>query len=226
MSEPHRLTLLEAADALAAVFTTVDVVLSPSQPIPTPPAAVMSTGGNDPEAAEQMRRFTAPYDMSGSPTLSLPAGVDANGLPLGFQLIGPALGESAAFDDEDARIAALLRRPPTAVDNMSARHPFIQITSAIAVSPEITAHSIIPVTGSGPYEHGTDGVVAYESAHVDWAASEKVVRWNHSCQGTPVAIEEVRRILYRHAAEADAANAPPAPTPAPTSRKRARARAG
>ena len=83
---------------------------------------------------------------------------------------------------------------------MSAHHPFIQITSSIAVPPEIPAHSIIPVKGTGPYEDGNDGVVAYQSAHVDWAASEKVVRWNHSCQGTPEAIEEVRRILLLHAA--------------------------
>ena len=62
---------------------------------------------------------------------------------------------------------------------------------------------------TGPYEHGDDGVVAYESAHLDWVVSEKVVRWNHSCQGTPEAIEEIRRILYLHAAEADAVTAPP-----------------
>lgn len=126
-------------------------------------------------------------------------------------LVGQLGVLATAFgDDEDAHIAALLRRPPTAIDNMSARQPFIEITSKIAVAPSIPSHSIIPVKGTGPYAHGNDGVVAYESAHVDWVASEKVVRWNHSCQGTPEAIEEVRRILYLHAAEA----APPA-TPVP-----------
>jgi pimeloyl-ACP methyl ester carboxylesterase len=129
-------------------------------------------------------------------------------------LLGNLATVATAFEGEDARLAALLRRPPTAVDNMSARHPFIEITSTIAVPPSIPAHSIIPVKGTGPYENGNDGVVAYESAHVDWATSEKVVRWNHSCQGTPEAIEEVRRILYLHAAEADAAN-----TPTPTTQK-------
>jgi len=115
-------------------------------------------------------------------------------------LLGQLATVASAFDSEDARLAALLRRPPTAVDNMSAHHPFIQITSSIAVPPEIPAHSIIPVKGTGPYENGNDGVVAYQSAHVDWVASEKVVRWNHSCQSTPEAIEEVRRILLLHAA--------------------------
>jgi pimeloyl-ACP methyl ester carboxylesterase len=115
---------------------------------------------------------------------------------------------ATAFEGQDAQIAAALRRPPTAIDNMSARHRFITVTSEIAVPGNVPAHSIIPVKDTGPYARGDDGVVAYESAHLDWAASEKVVRWNHSCQGTPEAIEEIRRILYLHAAEAAAAAAP------------------
>ncbi len=118
----------------------------------------------------------------------------------------------------------MLQRPPTAVDNMSAHHPFIEITSTIATPATIPAHSIIPVKGTGPYENGNDGVVAYQSAHIDWATSEKVVRWNHSCQGTPEAIEEVRRILYLHADEADAAShvEPAAPLPSRAKGKRGR----
>jgi hypothetical protein len=43
--------------------------------------------------------------------------------------------------------------------------------------------------------------VAYRSAHIDEAVSEKLVRWNHSCQAQPEVIEEVRRILLLHAGE-------------------------
>jgi pimeloyl-ACP methyl ester carboxylesterase len=141
-------------------------------------------------------------------------------------LLGQLATVATTFGD-DAKIAAILRRPPTAVDNMSPSHPFIQITSSIPVPPEIPAHSIIPVKGTGPYENGNDGVVAYQSAHVDWAGSEKVVRWNHSCQGQPEAIEEVRRILLLHAAEADAAGAtaPATPPSAPTRPKAKKVRA-
>ena len=134
-------------------------------------------------------------------------------------LLGQLAVAATSFND-DARIAALLRRPPTAIDNMSASHPFIQITSSIAVPSDVPAHSIIAVNGTGPYENGNDGVVAYQSAHVDWAASEKVVRWSHSCQGTPEAIEEVRRILYLHAAEADAALRPTPAAPTPRRKRR------
>ena len=44
----------------------------------------------------------------------------------------------------------------------------------------------------------TDGVVAYESAHIEGVESEKVVRSGHSTQGHPETIEEVRRILREH----------------------------
>jgi amidase len=110
----HEARLRFAGD-MAALFTTVDLVLAPAQPIPTPPAAAMTAAAADPEATEQMLRFTAPFDMSGSPTLSLPGGVDANGLPLGFQLVGPALGEPVLLRAGHAYQQATewhRRRPP------------------------------------------------------------------------------------------------------------------
>ena len=53
----------------------------------------------------------------------------------------------------------------------------------------------VPAFQEGPLEEGRDGVVAYVSAHIEEAVSEKVVRSGHSVQGHPEAIEEVRRIL-------------------------------
>ena len=91
-------------------------------------------------------------------------------------------------------------RLPTAVDNMSPRNPFIKTLSIIPIDPGVAAHSIIPVKGTGPVETGDDGVVKYESAHIDGVKSELVVRWEHSVQGQPEAILEVRRILLEHAA--------------------------
>ena len=64
----------------------------------------------------------------------------------------------------------------------------------------VKAHSIIPVRGDLPPYGQTDGVVRYDSAHLDWVASELVVpRSGHSVQRNPIAIEEVRRILVEHA---------------------------
>jgi hypothetical protein len=104
---------------------------------------------------------------------------------------------------EDEALVAVLRKTPTAVDNMSPGHRAIRTLASIPVAPTTKAHSIIAVTGDGPVEQGDDGVVAYRSAHLDEAVSQVVVRWSHSVQGHPQAIEEIRRILLEHAASPD-----------------------
>jgi hypothetical protein len=100
---------------------------------------------------------------------------------------------------------------PTAVDNMSPGHPFIQGLQEVPVAPSIEAHSIISVKGTGPAEEGNDGVVEYTSAHIDEVESELVVRSPHSCQGNPHTMEEVRRILRLHVGLATSAGQPKAP---------------
>jgi pimeloyl-ACP methyl ester carboxylesterase len=89
---------------------------------------------------------------------------------------------------------------PTALDNMDSANPFLNALSAMPIADGVHAHSIIPVKGAGPIEEGNDGVVEYKSAHIDGVESELVVRSGHSTQSTPETIEEVRRILYLHAA--------------------------
>jgi triacylglycerol esterase/lipase EstA (alpha/beta hydrolase family) len=88
---------------------------------------------------------------------------------------------------------------PTALDNMDKSNPFVQTLSALPIAPGVHAHSIIAVKGEGPPPQGNDGVVEYQSAHIDGVESELVVRSGHSTQGTPETIEEVRRILYENA---------------------------
>ena len=41
--------------------------------------------------------FTAPDDMTGVPTITLPAGLDKNGSPLSFQLVGRHFEEALLF---------------------------------------------------------------------------------------------------------------------------------
>ena len=48
----------------------------------------------DPDALLAILRFTAPFDFSGSPTVTLPLGPAPDGLPLSFQMIGPHLSEA------------------------------------------------------------------------------------------------------------------------------------
>jgi amidase len=42
-----------------------------------------------------LTRFTAPFDMSGHPTLTLPVAFTTAGLPIGAQFVGRHLGEAA-----------------------------------------------------------------------------------------------------------------------------------
>jgi len=68
----------------------------------------------------------------------------------------------------------------------------------IPVAPGIKCNSIIAINSDDQPPNGNDGVVEYSSAHVDYAESEFIVRSGHSCQGNPLAIEEVRRILLEN----------------------------
>jgi pimeloyl-ACP methyl ester carboxylesterase len=92
---------------------------------------------------------------------------------------------------------------PTAVDNMRPGHRFVRNLSSIPIADGVTAHSIIAVRGDGPISSLGDGVVMYESAHLEGVASEKIVHSSHSTQGEPATIEEVRRILREHIADWD-----------------------
>lgn len=89
-------------------------------------------------------------------------------------------------------------RVPTSLDGMSPKNPALLAIAEIPVSPPIKANSIIAAEGNGDYRKSRDGLVTYQSAHVDYAESEFIVRSFHSCLDNPATIEEVRRILHVH----------------------------
>jgi len=101
--------------------------------------------------------------------------------------------------DRDAVTAESLRGAPTAVDNMTPGNRFVRTLAALPIAPGVSAHSIIPVKGGLPPIGQNDGVVAYDSAHIDGVESELVVEHQaHSCQANPHTIAEIRRILLEH----------------------------
>jgi hypothetical protein len=87
------------------------------------------------------------------------------------------------------------------VNFMTPGSPLSTALAAIPISPSVAANSIIAVRGDGPIETGDDGVVTYQSAHLDGVESELVVRSGHSVQGDPHTVAEVRRILLLHLAK-------------------------
>ena len=82
-------------EALSAVLEGIDALIAPCLPVPIP-AAERTPGGprRTPRPGRSMLRFTAPFDYSGHPTVTLPFDVDADGMPQSFQLVGRHLGEA------------------------------------------------------------------------------------------------------------------------------------
>lgn len=79
---------------LRKLFAQVDVLLVPVHPFGNPSADQLDAVFKRPNGIDDVLRFTAPFDMSGSPTITIPGGFDPKGLPIGFQLVGRHLDEA------------------------------------------------------------------------------------------------------------------------------------
>ena len=112
--------------------------------------------------------------------------------------LGKAAFELATLSD-DPHLFRWRFHIETSIDNMDWSNPGLRVLASLPIAPGVHANSIIPVE-SAPIETGDDGVVRYQSAHIEPAESELVVLGSdHSTQANPETIEEVRRILYEQA---------------------------
>jgi pimeloyl-ACP methyl ester carboxylesterase len=121
-----------------------------------------------------------------------------------IKLPGQLLDDVASvmkFKDTVQLPASVRNGVPSSLNGMATDNPFMLTLADIPVAPGIKCHSIIAIKGNDQPPKGADGVVKYTSAHVDYAESEFIVRSGHSCQGNPLTIEEVRRILLKNLAE-------------------------
>lgn len=89
----QRVRTLIAQDFVKA-YEQVDAILTP-----TAPSSAFAIGEkqNDPIAMYLNDIFTVPASMAGLPGISVPAGLDAKGLPLGLQIIAPGFDEMTMF---------------------------------------------------------------------------------------------------------------------------------
>jgi len=86
----------------ARAYGQVDVLVSP-----TSPTVAFKAGERtkDPLAMYLSDICTIPCNLSGDPAISVPIGLDSQGLPIGFQVMAPALGEPMMY-----RVAAAVEQ--------------------------------------------------------------------------------------------------------------------
>jgi amidase len=80
-------------DELDRLLEPVDVLIAPCMPTLPPPLEVMNAQVAHADERADFITFTAPFDYSGHPTITLPAGLTGDRIPQSFQLIGRRLGE-------------------------------------------------------------------------------------------------------------------------------------
>ena len=100
---------------LNALFRDIDLLIVPAMNVAAPMLADMTPARRTPALFEARLRFTAPFDMSGHPTLTLPGGKTVDGLPVGFQIVGRHMEEALVLRAGHAFQKATnwhKRRPP------------------------------------------------------------------------------------------------------------------
>ena len=90
------------SDDFARAYEHVDALLAPSSPTVAFP---IGERADNPFAMYLCDTYTIPSNLSGHPGMSVPFGTGEGGLPIGVQVLAPALGEPVMF-----RVAAELER--------------------------------------------------------------------------------------------------------------------
>ncbi len=103
---------------VAGLFESIDLLLIPVHPFPPVTLAMIRTLGEQPDLIAKMQRYTCPFDMTGHPTITLPGGASAEGMPIAFQLVAAHLDEAALV-----RAGAAFQR----TTSWHRRHPFLTL---------------------------------------------------------------------------------------------------
>ena len=95
---------------LSETLQKVDVLVTPTM---TQPAAAFE--GFDTTSTVRGASFTAPFNLSGLPAISVPCGFTADGLPIGMQIAGKPFDEPGIFKvayayEQESRLYE--KRPP------------------------------------------------------------------------------------------------------------------
>jgi aspartyl-tRNA(Asn)/glutamyl-tRNA(Gln) amidotransferase subunit A len=82
-----------------AAMADVDVVITPTCPVVAPAlgTATVETEGLEEPVGNALTRFTAFFNMTGAPALSVPSGFHSTGLPMGVQIVGHPFDEATVL---------------------------------------------------------------------------------------------------------------------------------
>jgi aspartyl-tRNA(Asn)/glutamyl-tRNA(Gln) amidotransferase subunit A len=90
---------LQAQDEFGEALEQVDLLLTPTVPIVATliDQREVDIGGHEESVRSAVTRFTGPTNLTGFPSLSVPCGSTASGLPVGIQLIGRPFDEATLY---------------------------------------------------------------------------------------------------------------------------------
>ena len=102
---------------MAMLFNDVDLLAGPTEPITAPPllANEVAIGDSMVGTVAALTQFTRPYNISGTPAISVPCGFSGEGMPIGLQLAGRPFDEATVLRAAHAYEQASewrLKRPP------------------------------------------------------------------------------------------------------------------
>ncbi len=116
----RRRELEQARREIDRIFEDVDLLVSPTTPIPAPAIAELKLNPALLRPRELLLlRNTRPFNVWGLPAISVPCGFTQSGLPIGLQIAGPHSGEAAVLrlaHSYEQATAWHKRQPPRMVD--------------------------------------------------------------------------------------------------------------
>jgi pimeloyl-ACP methyl ester carboxylesterase len=90
------------------------------------------------------------------------------------------------------------KRRLSSVQVLSSENPVLRAMSSLPFAPQVKVNSIVGVREKSQGPNSGDGVVTYDSAHLNEAETEFKVSSGHAVNRHPEAVAEVLRILHRH----------------------------
>ncbi|MCH7857586.1 MAG: amidase [Gemmatimonadetes bacterium] len=127
LDDPEYLTALEDHRTLASqadkLFEEADILVLPGNIISPPPVADLADFDRYGEANAAILRPTYPISALGLTAISIPVGIDGNGMPIGLQLVAPGgqdeelLGVALAVERELGTASRSLGHPPGLLDH-------------------------------------------------------------------------------------------------------------